>query len=349
MRKNMKAVALATGVVVLGGGGIATAETLITGSNVKNSSLTGADVKNNGLTGKDIKDVRSGDIRDGSIQAKDLSPALRQALASAGTAGASGAPGTNGTNGATGAQGPQGAAGTNGTNGANGAPGKDGIDAAKPKRITATNADTEGFGQVRDPFDPTKRNPPQALTSTFTWQNDALRFDLPNGQLLGRSVPIPVGTKLSDLSSLSYVARSNKADVAMPFKIEIDFNGPTVTGGFSTLVFEPENEAGRVPGGQPALANTWQLWHPLDSVWRSTRDINDQKAVDSNNAFVYRNWDAIVASNPNATVGPFGAGGSKFEPGTTSGATGWNGYSGEVDRATVGVGSSVAKYDLGGK
>jgi hypothetical protein len=44
----------------------------LTGSDVKNSSLTGKDVKNNSLTGTDIKNVKSGDVSDGSLLAKDF-------------------------------------------------------------------------------------------------------------------------------------------------------------------------------------------------------------------------------------------------------------------------------------
>jgi hypothetical protein len=77
--------------IVLGGG--AYAATTITGKNVKNSSLTGRDVKNNSLTGRDVKSIRSGDVTDGSLLAKDFRtgelPAGPQ-----GQKGDAGAPGT---------------------------------------------------------------------------------------------------------------------------------------------------------------------------------------------------------------------------------------------------------------
>jgi hypothetical protein len=44
----------------------------LTGSDIKNSSLTGKDVKNNSLTGSDIKSIRSGDVSDHSLLAKDF-------------------------------------------------------------------------------------------------------------------------------------------------------------------------------------------------------------------------------------------------------------------------------------
>jgi hypothetical protein len=56
--------------VALGGSSYAAIK--VTGKNVKNSSLTGADVRNNSLTGKDIKLIKSGDVSDGSLLAKDF-------------------------------------------------------------------------------------------------------------------------------------------------------------------------------------------------------------------------------------------------------------------------------------
>ena len=53
-------------------GGSSYAAITITGKNVKNSSLTGKDVKNNSLTGSDIKSIRSGDVSDHSLLAKDF-------------------------------------------------------------------------------------------------------------------------------------------------------------------------------------------------------------------------------------------------------------------------------------
>ena len=57
--------------VALGGSSYAAAH-LITGKDVKNSSLTGKDLKNNSVTGKDVKGIRSGDVADGSLLGKDF-------------------------------------------------------------------------------------------------------------------------------------------------------------------------------------------------------------------------------------------------------------------------------------
>jgi hypothetical protein len=43
-----------------------------TGKNVKNSSLSGRDIKNNSVTGKDVKGIKSADVTDRSLLAKDF-------------------------------------------------------------------------------------------------------------------------------------------------------------------------------------------------------------------------------------------------------------------------------------
>jgi hypothetical protein len=53
-------------------GGSSYAAITVTGKNVKNSSLTGKDIKNNSLTGSDVKGIKSGDVSDGSLLAKDF-------------------------------------------------------------------------------------------------------------------------------------------------------------------------------------------------------------------------------------------------------------------------------------
>jgi hypothetical protein len=97
--------------LVLGIAGAAGAAKLITGKDVKNSSLTGADVKNRSLTAADIKK------KSLSRDLLAFAP-LRGATGPAGIAGARGATGAAGSDGA---QGPTGAAGQTGATGATGA------------------------------------------------------------------------------------------------------------------------------------------------------------------------------------------------------------------------------------
>jgi len=106
LRRN--AVAYLALFIALGGTSLAAA-TVITGKDVKNSSLTGKDVKNSSLTGKDIRvgSVNSGDVQDGSLLGQDFAPGQLPA----------------------GAQGPKGDTGAKGTDGTNGIDGTDGTDA----------------------------------------------------------------------------------------------------------------------------------------------------------------------------------------------------------------------------
>jgi hypothetical protein len=77
-------------------GGSSYAALTITGRNVRNSSLTGKDVKNNSLTGSDVKRLKSGDVSDGSLLAKDFKAGQLPAGAKGdkGDKGDSGAPAT---------------------------------------------------------------------------------------------------------------------------------------------------------------------------------------------------------------------------------------------------------------
>jgi hypothetical protein len=55
-------------------GGSSYAAITVTGKNVKDSSLTGKDIKNNSVTGSDVKSIKSGDVTDRSLLAKDFKP-----------------------------------------------------------------------------------------------------------------------------------------------------------------------------------------------------------------------------------------------------------------------------------
>ena len=90
LRRN--AVAYLALFVALGGTSFAAA-TVITGKNVKDSSLTGADVKKGSLTGSDVKNK--------SLAPADFNGSVtgpQGATGPQGPKGATGAPGQNGTN-----------------------------------------------------------------------------------------------------------------------------------------------------------------------------------------------------------------------------------------------------------
>jgi hypothetical protein len=108
-------VALAALFVALGGTSMAAL--LITGKQVKDSSLTGRDVKNSSLTGADVKNrsLSAGDFAAGQLPAGPAGP-----QGSTGDQGPKGDQGTAGSSGGQGGQGLQGATGPTGARGPTG-------------------------------------------------------------------------------------------------------------------------------------------------------------------------------------------------------------------------------------
>lgn len=94
--------------LIAGLGGGAIGATLITGAQIKDGSVTGADIRDKSLAGKDLKDssVTGALVRNGSLQANDLSSAARASLRAGGVAGSPGVAGPQGP------PGPQGQPGT---------------------------------------------------------------------------------------------------------------------------------------------------------------------------------------------------------------------------------------------
>jgi hypothetical protein len=105
-----------------------------------------------------------------------------------------------------------------------------------------------------------------------------------------------IGTKLSDVGEISYntFRTAGSLQQVAALNVVVDYNGPSVAGGFSTLVFEPvyNTDQGPIVSGQ------WQDWTATGSgVWWSTKPINGQCEFTC-----YKTWAEIVASNPDATV-----------------------------------------------
>lgn len=108
-----------------------------------------------------------------------------------------------------------------------------------------------------------------------------------------------VGTKLADIDKMGYATYQSSAAVPVQLpaiNITVDFNGPSVAGGFTTLVFEPVYN----PTQGPIVSNTWQTWDAFNggnAIWWSTRDIPGVCAT-----VCYVTWNQIVAANPDATI-----------------------------------------------
>jgi hypothetical protein len=192
-------------------------------------------------------------------------------------------------------------------------------------------ADTRSGGQTS--FVPGPATVPAGIGSLKVTTTDAYGSGQAKAQLFNYSY---VGTKLTDLSSLSYwdyrsSASTNSAAQRIGLNLEVDYVGNGSS--FTTLVFEPIYQ----PGGIGALhTDMWQYWDALQSgagVWWSTKAI---PGVCAFNCFVP--WSTILSNNSNAKI----SGGLGFNVGS-----GWVGqFSGNADALTVGVSSSNTTYDF---
>jgi hypothetical protein len=120
-----------------------------------------------------------------------------------------------------------------------------------------------------------------------------------------------VGTKLTNITAISYAtyrdpASTAPADQLPSVNIEVDYNGPAVAGGYTSLVFEPVYQPTPaqlpVPPQDPIQSGVWQSWNGIPGIWWSTRPINGCAVPPC-----YQQWSDIVAANPDATIlGGFG-------------------------------------------
>ena len=107
-----------------------------------------------------------------------------------------------------------------------------------------------------------------------------------------------IGTKLSDIDNISYSTfrTTGQLQQAAALNLQIDFNGPAMADGFTTLVFEPVYNT-----GQGAVVDgAWQSWDAINggnAIWWSTRAIPGVCAFTC-----YVTWDQILAANPDATI-----------------------------------------------
>ena len=112
-----------------------------------------------------------------------------------------------------------------------------------------------------------------------------------------------ISTPLSAIDAIEYATYRTAGSLQQvtSLNIEVDFNGPDVTGGFTTLVFEPVYNTSQ----GPVISGQWQTWDAFNggaAVWWSTKTI---PGVCSFDCFV--SWNTILASNPAAVIlGGFG-------------------------------------------
>jgi len=158
----------------------------------------------------------------------------------------------------------------------------------------------------------------------------ALQLSTPGGSDKAEITTPVANAPLSDLSNASYrtfrdvSSTSNEVQTAA-IKATLDFNGPNVTGGFATLIFEPTyTYPGKVAEG------VWQEWNAGGNAkWWSTKTIPGVPvAFDS-----FVPFSDILAANPGATITTLTVGTGSGNPGLLAG----------VDHLTVGE----TTYDFG--
>jgi hypothetical protein len=142
-----------------------------------------------------------------------------------------------------------------------------------------------------------------------------------------------VGTPLGAIDTVGYSTyrTAGSAQQVTALNIQVDYNGPDVEGGFTTLVYEPVYNT-----NQGAVVNDqWQDWDAYNAgegIWWSTRSISGVCAFD---CFV--TWDDIIAANPAATIaGGFGVNQGSGNPGLVA----------SVDALTIGVGDTTTVYNF---
>ena len=145
------------------------------------------------------------------------------------------------------------------------------------------------------------------------------------------------GTFLSSINALSYSTYTN-LPAALAFQINYD---PDLTVGgarpwFGRLVYEPYLNG-------TVVTNIWQTWDMINAGngkwWASS---NDNSTVDE--ACPMSNpctWSALLVAYPNIGVRNDAGAAVMFKAGSN-----WNGFSGNVDNLTVGIGSNTEIYDF---
>lgn len=265
--KNMRIVIVAALVAALLGGGVATARTLISGKDVRNSSLTGADIKNSSLTGSDIKSR--------SVSISDLTKATQNLIRSGGTSSTSGKNGTNGSNGANGANGAQGPAGPAGPAGAAGAKGDTGA-GYDPSKVGAATSQVSGFTPWYD----------SSASTVVSFQDGFVQIDNGKNGIGGVNLPIARGTSLSQLASVNYtsLATGNKGAV---LAIEVYTQGGLYQnlGDYTTLYYAPPTSG---TTNAFATGNVWTSTRPSATGGKATGTYADllSTITDKNKALI---------------------------------------------------------------
>lgn len=146
-----------------------------------------------------------------------------------------------------------------------------------------------------------------------------------------------VGTPLNSIDGMAYSTYRDPTSVTTsPYQvpsinIQVDANGPSVAGGFTTLVFEPvyNTSQGTVT---PGVWQTWDAYNAGQAIWWSSRPINGCLIPPC-----FQTWDTIIANNPDAVI----VGGYGVNQGSGNG-----GLTASTDALKLSYGDTCLSYDF---
>lgn len=152
------------------------------------------------------------------------------------------------------------------------------------------------------------------------------------------------GTPLNQITELRYSTYKNTnpdqaVDIGIQFDVDFDGAGGN-TNYQGRLVFEPY-----LAGTNPQQ-NVWQTWHALAGKWYASRSDPSFNPNGSNGVCPQSapcTWPQVLASFPNATIFNNSFGGVLL---FRAGGPWANGYDGNVDAFTVGVGNTYTTFNF---
>lgn len=266
-----------------------------------------------------------------------------------GPAGPAGPQGAKGDAGAQGAQGPQGPRGITGDRGPEGPQGPAGPAGGEPVTVDANHLD----GWV---LRPRGNNPDPSDNGTITFgagpgtpplgsgSMDMVTTDGKNVEAVLPPFPGNDAPLLADLTTATYSTyidnqgSSPGAGEDVAFKIEVVGAATGTTSGYTTLVYEPTNNAAQ----GTVTAGTWQRWYPSRGKWWSSHALTTghcQNTADPSTGWC--SFQTLAADNPNAKV--FSV---HLDIGQNSGSN--PGFDASVDDVRIGWDGFPSRYDLGG-
>jgi hypothetical protein len=157
---------------------------------------------------------------------------------------------------------------------------------------------------------------------------------------------------LANVNSVSYYTYQDEDSelgspgVALPsLQLQIDFNGLSTSGGFTTLVFEPYQEQDGGPH-QPITPEQWQFWDATTKRWWTTHDIDctggtpDPFHVDgTSGGGVFTTLSDVAAGCPDAVLFQFGVNIGSGSPNVIT----------ATDGLHLGLGTDSYSWDFGPK